>query len=142
MAIYDTGQRFRSPARLLKPICLLSSLLYLLLILLMGSVVFGEVGSRPFPITMEGSAPYYGPVEALLQPHTPIQWSNRTASPHTVQHDGCLLQEERCAFDSGVVPPNETYTIRGLQPGRYAYHCEMHPIMKGILIVRERQSES
>jgi plastocyanin len=40
-----------------------------------------------------------------------------------------------CAFQSLAVPPNASFMIAPLLPGRYTYHCELHPIMRGILIV-------
>ncbi len=40
-------------------------------------------------------------------------------------------------FASGSVAPNGSYTVPGLPPGRYLYHCSLHPIMRGVLIVIE-----
>jgi len=90
----------------------------------------GEMTHSPVLIKMENWAPYYRPYEATIPPQTPIYWKNPTASPHTVRHDGCV-NGGTCLFDSGTVVPNETYTIQGLEPGRYSYHCELHPIMGG-----------
>jgi plastocyanin len=107
----------------------------LFLLCVMTSVMgFGEMNHSPVTINMESWAPYYRPFEAAISPQAPIQWNNPTASPHTVQHDGCA-HEGPCLFDSGAVPPDGSYTIPGLTPGRYFYHCELHPIMRGELIV-------
>jgi len=94
----------------------------------------GEMSPPPVVINMESWAPYYRPFEAAIQLQTTIQWSNPTASTHTVRHDGCA-KKRPCLFDSGAVPPNGSYTISGLAPGRYPYHCELHPIMRGELVV-------
>jgi hypothetical protein len=104
----------------------------LMLLVIMALPAMASLG--PFLITMESWSPYYQPLEATVQPHSPIQWMNSTASPHTIRHDRCLTGST-CAFDSGAVPPNGTYVIPGLPPGRYSYHCEIHPIMRGELIV-------
>jgi plastocyanin len=48
-----------------------------------------------------------------------------------------LEDGESCAFDSGAVLPNNTYTLPGLAPGRYLYVCRIHPIMHGIIIVTD-----
>lgn len=87
-------------------------------------------------ITFEGTAPYYQPQLAVVEAGTPIRWINTTASPHTVRHDGCLTGEV-CAFESIAVPPDSSFLIAPLPPGRYAYHCELHPIMRGTVVVTE-----
>ena len=87
-------------------------------------------------IAFETSAPYYRPQQAIVPANKPVRWVNSTASPHSVRHDGCLT-EDRCAFQSIAVPPDSSYEIAPLPPGRYSYHCELHPIMRGTLIVIE-----
>ena len=66
-----------------------------------------------------------------------VRWDNPTPTHHTVTHDGCFEEGGRCAFDSGAVEPNGTYTIPSLPPGRYPYQCRIHPIMRGIIIVTD-----
>jgi plastocyanin len=85
-------------------------------------------------ITFESSAPYYQPQLAVVSAGTPVRWVNPTASPHSVRHDDCLT-DAMCAFQSIAVPPDSSFSIAPLPPGRYAYHCELHPIMRGVLIV-------
>ncbi|GJL65396.1 MAG: hypothetical protein NPIRA05_03670 [Nitrospirales bacterium] len=109
-------------------------LLGLGVLLLIYSVGFGQIHSSPVSIHMESWAPYYRPFEATIQSGTPIHWNNPTASSHTVRHDGCD-KEGPCLFDSGAVPPNGSFSVPGLAPGRYPYHCELHPIMRGQLVV-------
>lgn len=92
--------------------------------------------SRPFAIVMEGWEPYYQPFAPMVAAGRPIRWFNPTPSPHTVRHEGCDT-DNRCAFDSGAVPPDGQFTISGLPPGVYPYYCVLHPIMRGRLIVRD-----
>jgi plastocyanin len=89
-----------------------------------------------FQIMIESGSPYFLPASATVTTGAPIRWDNPTPSPHTVTHDGCLTGDP-CMFDSGSVPPNGHYTVPGLPPGRYPYHCSLHPIMRGMLIVVE-----
>lgn len=96
----------------------------------------GSAALSPFQITIESSSPYYLPASATVSAGIPIQWDNPTASHHTVTHDGCEL-DGPCAFDSGSVAPNGSFTLPGLPPGRYPYHCTLHPIMRGILTVTD-----
>ena len=90
----------------------------------------------PVEITFETSAPYYQPQFAVVSAGSPVRWVNPTASPHSVRHDDCLT-DAMCAFQSIAVPPDSNFSIAPLPPGRYGYHCELHPIMRGVLIVRD-----
>jgi len=101
----------------------------------------GEVSTPPTIINMENWMPYYSPREATIHSLSPVRWVNPTASPHTVRHDGCA-HEGPCLFKSGPVHPEGSFTIEGLAPGRYPYHCELHPIMRGELIVGGQTPDS
>ena len=111
------------------------------LLVLVSRGVSGEMSPPPVLIKMESWAPYYRPFEAEIPLQTTIRWTNPTASTHTVRHDGCA-KKGPCLFDSGAVHPNGSYTIKGLAPGRYLYHCELHPIMRGELVVRGQSIDS
>jgi plastocyanin len=90
--------------------------------------------TAPAEITFDSSAPYYQPQVAVVSPGVSVRWLNSTASPHSIRHDGCLT-DGTCAFQSIAVPPDSSFSIAPLPPGRYTYHCELHPIMRGVLIV-------
>ena len=95
-------------------------------------------GATPphFQITIENAAPYFLPASAAVPTGTPIRWDNPTPTEHTITHDDCVSGDP-CAFDSGMMQPNEHYTLPGLSSGRYAYHCRVHPIMRGTLTVTD-----
>lgn len=112
-----------------------------ILSLSLGLIVPGMTWALRSYINMEGGAPYYSPVEAKVVRESLILWRNSSASPHTVTHKGCM-GGSTCAFDSGVVAPDQSFTISGLPPGRYQYICRLHPIMQGELIVLEDRSSS
>src|SRR5262245_19518698 len=101
---------------------------------LTGSPAAAVVPIDPIEITFEATSPYYQPRVAVVSAGTPVQWVNTTGSPHSVRHDGCLT-DETCAFRSIAVPPDTSFLIAPLPPGRYGYHCELHPIMRGTLVV-------
>lgn len=86
-------------------------------------------------VAMNDWEPYYQPFVAVVSPQTPVRWVNSTPSPHSVRHDGCKT-EGPCLFNSGAVAPDEQFVLPGLPPGRYPYHCELHPIMRGMLVVK------
>ena len=88
-------------------------------------------------IIMEDGSPYYLPVRATVASGIPIRWDNRTPTHHTVTHNDCLEGGQPCVFDSGPVPPGAQFTVPGLPPGQYGYHCRIHPIMRGLLTVTD-----
>src|ERR687888_559977 len=107
------------------------------LLLAIGLLAFAATAGAvpaPFTITLESTSPYYEPARASVSAGSAVVWVNPTASYHTIQHDGCE-DGPVCAFNSGSVPPNGRYTIEHLAPGEYPYHCELHPIMRGVLII-------
>ena len=107
--------------------------------IVLGLVLFTSLafsGPFPFHIQIEAWSPYFLPKAAFVRAGTPVRWENPTATRHTITHDGCV-NGGPCAFDSGVIPPSGVYDLAGLAPGRYAYHCTLHPIMRGVLVVTE-----
>lgn len=93
-----------------------------------------------YQISIESAPTYFSFQHAVVKAEIPILWVNSTPTHHTVTHDGCM-GGGACVFDSNPIPPNGRYEIPGLPPGEYSYHCRLHPIMRGKLIVAE-QAES
>ena len=96
--------------------------------------VIPGIPMSPAEINLEARAPYYQPNIAMVWAGVPLQWRNATSSPHSIRHDGCLTGGV-CAFQSPALAPSDQFMIAPLPPGRYPYHCELHPIMRGLLIV-------
>ncbi len=88
-------------------------------------------------ITIEDGSPYFAPAKATVISGSPISWENPTPTDHTVTHNSCVEDDTPCLFDSGIIPPGEQFSLPGLPPGRYPYHCRIHPIMRGVLIVTD-----
>lgn len=88
-------------------------------------------------IMIEDGSPYFAPSKAIATSGSPVRWDNPTPTDHTVTHNGCIEDDAPCLFDSGIIPPGEQFSIPGLPPGRYPYHCRIHPIMRGVLTVTE-----
>jgi plastocyanin len=103
-------------------------------LLLTGGTTVALVSADPVEIAFETTSPYYQPRVAVVPISAPVRWVNTTGSHHSVRHDGCLT-EGSCAFQSVAVPPDSSFLIAPLPPGRYGYHCELHPIMRGTLVV-------
>lgn len=106
--------------------------LLLMTLLAMGSVAMAAPST--LRITLGTFAPYYSPKVVNIVTGTSVSWDNPTFDLHTITHDGCK-SGGGCAFDSGPLGHNGTFTLRHLPPGHYPYHCTFHPIMQGILVV-------
>ncbi|MDF0644681.1 MAG: hypothetical protein P0111_11655 [Nitrospira sp.] len=112
-------------------------------------VVLALVGAGPTTATapytsiiIDNGSPYFVPKSATISSGAPVRWENPTPAEHTITHTGCMEDGASCAFDSGLVLPNDSFTISGLAPGKYPYICRVHPIMFGILTVTDSQQPS
>jgi len=105
-----------------------------MLFLIQASSIGFASSTNFFRIQMESWFPYYVPEAPSVVRGTVVRWENPTATHHTVTHDGCR-QGGACLFDSGVIPPTGAYELPELPPGEYSYHCELHPIMRGTIVV-------
>lgn len=116
-------------------------LIAVIMTLVAGGLSWATVAGPPYAqIVIEDSSPYFVPVTATITSGSPIRWENPTPTHHTVTHNACVDDSAPCAFDSGTVAPGEAYTLTGLPPGRYPYHCRIHPIMRGVLTVTDGSS--
>ncbi|BFU89850.1 MAG: hypothetical protein NTAFB01_10370 [Nitrospira sp.] len=91
-------------------------------------------------ILMENGSPYYVPATATVVSGAPVRWNNPTPTHHTVTHNDCVKDAHLCLFNSGAVAPGSHFTVSGLPAGRYPYHCSIHPIMRGQLVVTDNAS--
>ena len=56
-----------------------------------------------------------------------VTFSNSSTVTHTATRGG--------AFDTGLIKPGKSVTVRFKQKGTFAYHCEIHPSMHGKILV-------
>jgi plastocyanin len=57
-----------------------------------------------------------------------VKWTNQDSTPHTVTADDG-------AFDSGSLARGKEFSFAFDQAGTHAYHCNIHPNMKGTVTV-------
>ncbi len=56
-----------------------------------------------------------------------VTFSNSSKVTHTATRNG--------AFDTGLIKPGKSATVRFKQKGTFAYHCTIHPSMHGKIVV-------
>jgi plastocyanin len=74
---------------------------------------------------------YFDPQTVTVSVGTNVAWNNLGAFTHTADSDTGL-------WDSGDIPSGGAYSRIFDTAGTFAYHCDFHPSMKGIVIVVHR----
>ncbi len=65
---------------------------------------------------------------------TSVVWDNGDSAPHTATASD---DAQRATFDTKVVKEGaKSQPVKFDEPGRYAYICDLHPFMKGAVVVR------
>src|SRR5205823_14681138 len=68
------------------------------------------------------------PATTTISAGQSITWTNADPVDHTSTSDDNL-------WDSGSLAPDATFTMTFSQPGTYAYHCTIHPFIRGVIAV-------
>lgn len=77
-------------------------------------------------VTVRAAERGFDPAEVQVEVGSTVTWEMADDEPHTVTGD---------AFDSGVLPPGETWSQSFDELGTYAYTCLVHPGMEGTVEV-------
>ena len=56
-----------------------------------------------------------------------VTWTNRDFVPHTVTAPG---------IESGDLAEGKSWSMVAKEKGEIAYICRLHPVMKGVLVVK------
>jgi plastocyanin len=74
----------------------------------------------------------FSPATLTVKTGTTVTWTNDDSSPHrVVSDDGAPV-----AFTSPSLATGASYPFTFSQAGTYAYHCSIHPSMKGTIVVQ------
>jgi len=88
----------------------------------------GSSSSQAGAIKMDNFA--FSPTTVTVSHGAVVGVTNDDSAPHTVTAD------DGHSFDTGSIAPGESGKVTAPNPGRYAYHCTIHPYMHGTLVVR------
>src|SRR5829696_3941308 len=72
----------------------------------------------------------FDPAQLNVAPGTTVTFVNKDTEAHTATADNDL-------FDTGVLEPGESTWVFFRGSGTVTYHCELHPDMKGSIVVGE-----
>lgn len=93
-----------------------------------------DISNKPTNPAISGSViniknAIFNPTPLIVKAGTVVTWVNNDEVPHMiVSNSGNLL-------NSGRLDPGESFSFKFMVSGVYAYHCNIHPTMKGVVIV-------
>ena len=70
----------------------------------------------------------FNPPELTVSAGTNITWVNNDQVTHDITIDNGLFDHD--------LNPSESFSFEFNEPGEYTYHCDIHPSMKGKVIVK------
>jgi plastocyanin len=94
-----------------------------------GAVGTNPTAANPTQTSVEISNFSFQPSSIVIQAGTVVEWTNNDTTAHTVTTDDGKI-------DSGRILVGGKYTHLFTTPGTYAYHCSVHPTMKGTIVVQ------
>lgn len=71
----------------------------------------------------------FSPATLTVKVGDKVTWTNQDSAPHSATADDN-------SFDTGVLRQGQSGSITFSKPGTYTYHCSVHPMMKGIIVVQ------
>ena len=72
----------------------------------------------------------FDPLIITVKGGTKVTWTNNDTVSHTVTSDvGTLL-------NSPTLSPGQSFSFTFTDPGTIKYHCSIHPMMKGTIVVQ------
>jgi plastocyanin len=69
----------------------------------------------------------YHPPTLTIAKGATVTFANSSKVTHTATRGG--------NFDTGLIRPGKSVSVRFKQKGTFAYHCEIHPLMHGKIVV-------
>jgi len=83
--------------------------------------------AQAIDVTIKNMA--FNPAQITVSAGTTVRWTNQDSITHTVTADNGQ-------FSSGNLTSGDSYQFTFTTPGTYAYHCSIHPNMKGTVVVK------
>jgi plastocyanin len=85
---------------------------------------------RPETKTISIAEFRFAPTETTVRLGDTVVWQNRDAFVHTTAADSG-------SWTSGELQRDKRFQLVTSRTGRFPYHCAAHPVMRGVLIVRQ-----
>ena len=108
------------------------------LVLVSVPIVVSATGAQKHPAAKAQKHPtrtvviqnfHFKPAHITVKRGTRVRWVNRDSATHTV------TANKAGSFDSGHLRRGQSYSHTFKTAGKKAYHCEIHPFMRGSVTV-------
>ncbi len=124
-------------------------IIVIIIVIVIGVVAYYLIGGTPMPAPNSSVSPSpsstvmtplakvtvhiknfaFNPASLAVKSGTEVTWVNDDVAPHTVTSDtGSLL-------NSGTLGTGKSWSVIFTSPGVAMYHCSIHPMMKGSVMV-------
>jgi 3',5'-cyclic-AMP phosphodiesterase len=71
----------------------------------------------------------FTPKELTVKAGSTVDWTNKDDTPHTVTSDDGV-------FASPVMDTDQNFHYTFQKPGKFPFHCKLHPTMTGVVVVQ------
>ena len=88
-----------------------------------------SAGSEAVENTVTIKSLAFNPSTLTVKQGANVTWGNADSTTHTVTSDTGL-------FDSGNLNPGDSFTHQFNATGTFPYHCSIHTVMKGTIVVQ------
>ena len=76
----------------------------------------------------------YEPAAITVAVGTEVTFTNEDTAPHTATSGESPKPDG--VFDTDIIEKGESKSVKLAKAGTFAYYCELHPFMKGTVIVK------
>ena len=71
----------------------------------------------------------FAPKQLTVKAGATVVWTNKDDTPHTVTSDDNV-------FSSPAMGTNQNFHYTFDKPGKFPFHCKLHPTMTGVVVVQ------
>ncbi len=78
----------------------------------------------------------FNPASVTLSRGSTVTWTNQDSTAHQIINDATAAAGQGQLFESNPLSQGQSYSFTFQQAGTFPYHCNIHPSMKGTIIVQ------
>ncbi len=126
----------------------IGAIFVLVALMTVAPAVFADHVKETVSITPGSSSPgceatnsCYDPSEVTVDVGSEVTWSNDDTAAHTVTSGDIEKDGPDGHFDSSLFMAGKSFSYKFEEAGEFPYFCQVHPWMKGVVIVQEASAE-
>jgi amicyanin len=104
----------------------IKAIVILLSVGLLVAATAGQAQAKTYDVSIKNHG--FNPAKLTISAGDTVTWTNNDPAPHDVDFESM--------GKSPVLKKGETYSKTFNQPGTYDYDCDIHPYMRGTVVVK------